>query len=120
MRNDNPDFLPAVLQIVLRTSIPIALATFAVCMAARAPASAHRIGTHAIVFDKQRAEAFLHKETKNRISIVDFGLEDGRGLAYLEEHVYVADAWDAIYDCQIKREGTGEDERVTCIEDTST
>jgi len=92
-------------QIVVRAVIPAIGLLLAIVIAARNTALAHEIGTHAIVFDT-RANAFVvAKGDGHRIRVFDFGLEEGRGLAFRrvgnEDHLYVADAWDALFDCQL-------------------
>jgi hypothetical protein len=105
MQTTSSFFSPALRQIVARMVIPVAIAAFAAWRASSGNASAHQIGTHAIVFDQARAYEFLGTRSTERIRVVDFGLEDGRGIAYdrTTKRVYVADAWDTIHECELER-----------------
>jgi hypothetical protein len=108
-------------QVLVRIAVPVIAVVYAVM--AGIPPSPHEIGTHAIVFD-ERARSFVTdgnkgSETRHRIRVVDFGLEQGMGLAFKPgepAHVYVADAWDAIFDCELDRRNG--DPR--CVNDSDT
>lgn len=105
-------------QVLVRIAVPVIALVYAVM--AGIPPSPHEIGTHAIVFD-ERARSFVRdgnigNETGHRIRVVDFGLEQGMGLAFKpgeRDHVYVADAWDAIFDCELDRMNTD----LRCVND---
>jgi hypothetical protein len=116
MANGTHEFNEVVVQIAARVVLPVIALLVAVGVAVWGAASAHEIGTHAIVFDTRAWNTLLvdgegKSQPGHRIRVVDFGLEEGRGLAFrterladkVVEHVYVADAWDAIFDCELER-----------------
>jgi len=89
--------------IVARLLVPIAI----VAVVARCDgtgSSPHLIGSRAISFDADRAAIFLvdgKRSMPGRITVLDSGLEEGRGVTFADNHVYFADAWDAIFVCQL-------------------
>jgi hypothetical protein len=91
-------------RIVARLLFPILVVAVAAWRDNSGP-STHQIGSRAIYFDRGRAPTFLAVDAASapeRIAVLDSGLEEGRGVAFANDHVYFADAWDAIFICQLR------------------
>ena len=92
---------------MIRLIVPVLLVTLGMWYDRVNGRSRHEIGTHAIKFEEERAKAFLAQSVSGfggeRIVVVDSGLEEGRGVAFANDHIYFADAWDVIFGCRLNR-----------------
>src|SRR5262245_58591560 len=96
-------------RVAARLGVAIVVAVVAVALAERGqPDAAYALGTPAIVYDN-RANAFVGEpRDRQRVQVIDSGLEDASGLASDPgaNRIYFAAAWDAIGTCSLTRRGT--------------